>query len=688
MIFKSRKQELALVVMAIALGAVLRISHTERLAVEHFDEGVYSSSLWYDAAAGEPYPMRHLYAPPLLPSLISVIATIPGLQSVAPFAPSLLFGCLTVGVMWWMARAWFGMNGGLVIVFVLACSDFHILFSRMAMTDVPALFWICSAVAAASHGLESRRIRTMVLAGLFTGCAWWTKYTGWLALAIVVSGSGFWWLLKGRKDMPFFTLLKLLLIMIAVAAVCWLPLLGMLQEHGGYEAVAENHRGYFSGFTGWQERLSNHIVYHFRLDSWFGAIALGIGMLAAGTQRWFLLRRSTWNHRNSSTPQEATAAIGHIASPAMLARFVAAAAALAVMACGIGTVGVLTCIGIGGIAGVFLWPTLSDLYHRRQSHDLSAPTESAAPYCEGELDAAPAIDPALGVCLVTAWFAGMILTTPMYHSYPRLSLPLIAAIWLAAAAGLSWWIEATINVARRGESQTTSKSQSLTKRLGTSLMLFALGLTLFGAGSLQRSFIWQDRTSLRDASFAIGEAAIQHATGDYTPEPTELLQDEFGIIHPDREEEYDEDGELIPQPTSFRILMDSVAVKRNPSSKLADENTPTIAIYGLGEPAVLGHLSKAGLQVAPVADLNFTAAKLNGTAVPTFLILGPYALRTPGLLDSWVTQQRRFEHVDDFYFAPGEIVVFNLFSPKWISQHEEVGVQKLELYRLKTPDQK
>ena len=53
---------------ALLLGAVLRLSLLGRIAVEHFDEGVYSSNLWFESGTG--YPARYLYGPPLLPMVI------------------------------------------------------------------------------------------------------------------------------------------------------------------------------------------------------------------------------------------------------------------------------------------------------------------------------------------------------------------------------------------------------------------------------------------------------------------------------------------------------------------------------------------------------------------------------------------------------------------------------------------
>ena len=100
-----------------------------------------------------------------------------------------------------------------------------------------------------------------------------------------------------------------------------------------------------------------------------------------------------------------------------------------------------------------------------------------------------------------------------------------------------------------------------------------------------------------------------------------------------------------------------------------------------GEPAVLFHLHQAGLNVSPVQDVEFSQATFDGEPLPTYLVLGPNALRTEEMLYEWTVAQYRFEHVADFHFAPSDVVLFNLFSPEFVNQHDEAYVQKLELYR-------
>jgi len=243
-------------------------------------------------------------------------------------------------------------------------------------------------------------------------------------------------------------------------------------------------------------------------------------------------------------------------------------------------------------------------------------------------------------------------------------------------------MEATINVARRGDAQESASRPTFGKRLVTVLVMVAFVLTISGAGALQRPFIWQDRTSLRDASWQLASAVTKDVAGEFQPPESALLIDEHGIIHPDADEEYDDNGRPIPGPTYLDQLLQRVAGRADTSVPVADYERPVAVVYGFGEPAVLKHLHDAGLRVSPVQDVTFPAATYKGQKLPTYLVLGPNALRTPGLLNIWAQQQYSFDHVADFYFAPGEVVTYNLFSPTWVSQHDETAVQTLELYRL------
>ncbi|MGH7200188.1 MAG: ArnT family glycosyltransferase, partial [Planctomycetaceae bacterium] len=181
--------EIAWVVLALAAGLVLRGAHLERTAVEHFDEGVYASNVWFGEAEGFQYPGRPLYAPPLLPALIEWPVLLLGPTHLATMLPSLLFGNATVLLVWWTARRWFGRTAGLAAITLAATSGFHALYSRAALTDAALGFWLLLAVSLTWEALQRPGgLWWIVAAGVATGLAWWTKYNGWLPLAIGAAG--------------------------------------------------------------------------------------------------------------------------------------------------------------------------------------------------------------------------------------------------------------------------------------------------------------------------------------------------------------------------------------------------------------------------------------------------------------------------------------------------------------------
>ncbi|APZ92379.1 ArnT family glycosyltransferase [Fuerstiella marisgermanici] len=684
------KPELVLVGMAIVMGVLLRVQHLDRLAVEHFDEGVYAAGLWHDGDFGTSYPHRQLYAPPLLPTMIEVSSAITGHQPWAVFLPSLLLGCATIPLMWWLARMSFGMNAGLFIVYVVAFSDYHIQFSRMALTDVPVLFWMTLAVTVAAAGINRSSYQLMIVAGICCAAAWWTKYTGWLPLAIVSSGVAFRWLLRQRTIATFRTSAALVLVMAATAFVCWSPWLWMLQDAGGYAAVAANHSGYYTGLSQWQNNMAAHIMYYFHFDSWLAALAVIVGMMAAGSRRWMELAQSrptdqiaTDATSTDAAPSKSTTAPAWFPPPRLLAKFCSTALVMGVVATGVSSVGLLTCLGIGGLAGMFLWPTLTELHRRRVEQDTSLIMPGGAGFFPADMRAAPAIDPMIGFAFAASWLLGMVFATPMYSPFPRLSMPLLASIWLAGAGGVAWWMEANTNVARRSPIDDVPPPGPL-KRIVNAMVVVALALTISVTGGIRTPTIWRDRTSLRDASWHLGEAALQDAAGKFQPEAIPWVTEEDGIIRPDPPEQFDEDGNLIPPPGFMAQLYERISKPYDTSTPLADIDKPTCVVYGFGEPSVLFHLRNAGLNVSPVQDVNFPPAALNGEELPTYLVLGPNALRTEELLYDWTVAQYRFEHVADFRFAPSDVVLFNLFSPMFVSQHDEAYVQKLELYRVGT----
>ncbi len=268
------KDEKKFLVVIFILTVILRLWGYAASRVEHFDEGVYASNIWFNEDEGYRYPDRHLYAPPLLPTFIEWSHVVLGPTALAPLLPGLLAGIATVPLLWWFGRQLAGPLAGLSAAALLATNEAHILYSRTALTEPLLCFWMLLAVYLAhqsflhfyrSDHLSKQSCLFAALAGLTAGLAWLTKYNGWLALAIIISASVAWGLFSRFSFRKWKLLAIHSAIIFLMALLIWLPYLSSLQKFGGYAAVAGNHQQYFVGLTGWADSLFAQISKQLQL---------------------------------------------------------------------------------------------------------------------------------------------------------------------------------------------------------------------------------------------------------------------------------------------------------------------------------------------------------------------------------------------------------------------------------------
>ena len=617
------------------LGMSLRIAQLDLEAVEQFDEGVYASVLWYDGQFHAPYPARQLFAPPLISTMMEFFSWIPGLARYAAFLPSVLLGIATIPAMWLLARSWFGKPAGIFIAAVVAMSDFHILYSRMALTDVACLFWIIAAVGLGTRAVSRQCFRTAAAAGFICGLAWWTKYTGWLPLAILCSGSGLWWLVQGRKSMSIMRLTGILATIIVVAVATFAPWWWQLRDVGGYQTVAATHASYVTGWSSWTKNLARQLSDQLLFDGLTGQLSLGLGLGIAALLRW-TSGRSTWNVAPASSgPGSSGSTVATTLPPlTLMVRFMAAAIGLSIISIRIKTPLMLICIAVGGLSGIYLWPVLQRSWRRRELNDLSPTSPGALPLSAMDLECAPTIDPTLGFCTTVTWFVGMLLSTPMYAPFSRLFFPLLAAVWLAAAGGVAWWLESNLSVARRmvGTGETAPKrtwgQQLVSTMLGAAILSSFLQfdenreLEFVSKSDLFRTSLFADRTSIVAAADDIADACVHDAA---------------------------------------RMKM---------------------IVYVYGEPALLFHLNQTGVIAAPVSHLNLRDPGDRSPVIPTFVVFGPNAKRTPGFWEDLMQRSLHLRRVTTIRYSPGEVTLRDLFDPGWLKEHPEAASQTLEVHRV------
>lgn len=251
------RTEIAAVLIVFAIGVYLRAAWPERMAVEHFDEGVYASNL-YSPFTNNRYPDQHLYAPPLLPFLLEWAAILGGPHAV--MWVNVAAGSVTLLVLWGMVRAWWGPPAAIAAMTLLALNEFHIAYSRAALTDVLLCLWMTAGVWAGWRAVLYGGVFNILAAGVLAGLAWWTKYNGWLTLAVTGAGTAGWqlWdaLATRKRESPsavasIRTYVLRWLATAIVAFLIWSPWLWELRRFGGYSRVATNHAGYFSGLGSW-----------------------------------------------------------------------------------------------------------------------------------------------------------------------------------------------------------------------------------------------------------------------------------------------------------------------------------------------------------------------------------------------------------------------------------------------------
>ncbi len=633
------RSEWSVLAVLIAIAAATRFAVPGHMSVEHFDEGVYASNLWFGAENGYQYPDRHLFAPPLLPALIEWAMILFGQHAMVPMLVNLIAGTLTVALIWWTARRWFGPVAAAVAGLLCATSDVHILYSRTALTDPLLDFWLLLAVYLFSEYLFRADWRWAIAAGVATGLAGWTKYSGWLPLAITLSGALPWLLLSGHRD-RLRTVITHWLVMLFMAAVVWSPVWWSLQAPGvgGYSAVSANHRQYVVGPGGWWDSLTDQIGYLNFIDGPLSTTGLLVGWLLPSILLLFgqLPRREDTSSsdnpggsRSSSEPDtdpsDATADLHQ--SPAagesdtlmdshgpssrshrphslggVIAIVIAGAAILlAVAAAG----GSTPALAIASLAGLLM--------------------QIRRPQCCSDSDDGKSRAQA-GAWLTLAWWCGLALATPMYTPYPRLTLPWLIAAWLGTGAAVGWITEYAHHICH-----ANGKSPRRRPLLITAVA--ALLVALFVAPVVQpfHAVPWQDCTSLADAAINLAADALNDST-------------------------------------------------RRPGSSSG------LAVYVFAEPAAFFHLSAEGLLAGPISDLDFAAPTADPLPVATYLVVGPHAGRTAGFNEEFARYASRFEKIAAYPFQASDLTLSNELSPAELierSNSPSPHPQELILYRLR-----
>ena len=628
------RAEVWLLVALLAVGFFLRAGRISATAIEHFDEGVYASNQWFLTEEGGEYPGRYLYAPPLLPMLISTSMFVCGAGHVGTMLPVLLAGCATLPLVWCVARSWFGPSAGLAAVSLAAFSDFHMLYSRTALTDAMLCLWLLLSVFAIGNWLVTGTYRWAVLAGMATALAWSTKYNGWLPLAIGLAGGTAWLgvsrlgrTAEGKEPATkpttrssdpartgssmettatpaAWSMLLRWSIVAAIAFLLWSPVLVGLKSKGGYAAVTANHRRYIVGPSGWVDGLVQQSASHRHLSGLSSCVGIAIAVALAV---WASRPSSTWNRlvERPDGPESTTSRDNPPSRVSLPGLFfcISMAALLAGLAAIVGSAVLLAAMAAIGI----LLRLLPGLQRSRS----------------GGTD--------LQTWLLAAWFFGLFAVTPMYWPYPRLTLPWLIASWLGTAALLG-------QLPARWRAWTTDGGKpagptAFAWIVATTCLAVGMGcMAASGTELIEKKLpAWQPRTGLETAAAQMAAEAATAASG---------------------------------LPRDPGVLVDFV-------------------IYVYGEPGLFFHLSRiadrdGNFAVQPASNLGF--AQL---AVPTYLAVGPHVLRSELFQRDWPSAGLRFRLIASYPDRASDLVLLNQYPAGQIANRRADRNQEVRLYLLK-----
>jgi 4-amino-4-deoxy-L-arabinose transferase-like glycosyltransferase len=274
------RSDAAIAAVVVALAATARFWNLGALGLTHFDEGAYAqTALWLATLGGEGAGFQPVFSPPLFPAVAGLAMALFGASDTAAIGASAAAGSLTVGLVYAIGRAWLSRAEAAAAALMLAAAEYHLVYSRAALTDATfaLLFW--AALACLYRAVETDSRRWFVAGGLATGLCWNTKYHGFLPLAIVAV-----WVALGaarRARAP----VRGLAAAAGIAVACYLPWAIAVEATIGYGALVATHASHSIG-RGWP--VTPPAALAFYLGRWLAAplvVLATVGATAALVER-------------------------------------------------------------------------------------------------------------------------------------------------------------------------------------------------------------------------------------------------------------------------------------------------------------------------------------------------------------------------------------------------------------------
>ena len=248
-----------LLVLIILIAAIIRLWAFPSIELVSWDEATYSNGgRWLAGLVYSEEPLGEIKeaieqhrmhvlnpynTPPLFPALISVFFLLFGVKANIAVLVSIIFGVLAVIIMYVFASELYGKKAGLIASALLAVTEYHMVYSRMALVDSTFLFFFMTSLYFYYKSFKIMSMRNFALAGLFTGICMNIKYNGFFPL--IIAGIYFFFIFfmpflfhKAKKDLENAT--KGLFISFLMIFLLYLPWLLILKFTVGFDKVYGN----------------------------------------------------------------------------------------------------------------------------------------------------------------------------------------------------------------------------------------------------------------------------------------------------------------------------------------------------------------------------------------------------------------------------------------------------------------
>lgn len=191
---KDQKYALLLLILTLALAASLRFYRIDAYMTFLGDEGrdalIMKRMLDGDLPLiGPPTSVGNIYLGPLYYYMMFVPMALTGLNPVSAAAMNALIGVLTVWLIYYLGKIWFGRISGLVAAFLYAISPVTIIYSRSSWNPNPAPFFALLGIFSLYKLNKDGNFHWLIATGVSFAAALQMHY---LAVILIPIGAVLW----------------------------------------------------------------------------------------------------------------------------------------------------------------------------------------------------------------------------------------------------------------------------------------------------------------------------------------------------------------------------------------------------------------------------------------------------------------------------------------------------------------